>query len=185
MPKPRANELSAAGRRGRNSKARGHAAERALAKLLSMGYGLPVKRIARSGALKAQAEQMAGNANQYRGDLTLDLPDKSFRIEVKTRSMLPQYVKRCRDILDYDAVEINQSVYVMTLDKFIGALKTKDTLCILTGQEKTIKALEDWFAQDDSDVVIMRQTGEHTWYVAVYPDKLKEIRAGYNKYVNG
>jgi hypothetical protein len=169
MPKPRANELSEAGRRGRNSKARGHNAERTLAKLLSNNFGLPVKRIARSGALKAQAEQMAGTESQYRGDLMLEFGKEGIRIEVKTRSKLPKYVTEVDNILeDYHAIRVNPLFDVMTLDNFVYHLKHKGVVPTLEGKTiKRTKSVEDWFKQDDSDIVMMKQTGRSKWYVAV------------------
>lgn len=161
---------------GRNSKARGASAERSLAKLLSEKYDLPVKRVARSGALKYFAGTMVGNSDNYRGDLQLDCGKSKIRIEVKTRVRLPNYIK------DGSVGRVYQYCYLYTMPQFITLL-TKGDLVDST-KYKVIttakcKGLLNWFEQDDSDIVAMKETSKSTWYFAVKEDVIDKIGGKY------
>ena len=175
MVRPKASELTEAGRRGRNSKARGHAAERALAKLLTEQYGLPVKRVARSGALKAQADQMAGKAEQYRGDLLLEWNGKPLRIEVKTRAVLPAYIR------DKNIYLIDGLCWFFGIDNFINLYKFGVSYGLASVNKENCtsvdhcKVLQAWFKQDNADIVAVRQTGHREWRFAVKLNVVKKI----------
>lgn len=116
---------------------------------------------------------MVGQSDNYRGDLQLD---GKVRIEVKTRVKLPKYIK------DDGIGRIYEYCYLYTLPQFI-ALLTKGSLVDET-RYKTIttkgcKGLINWFDQDDSDIVAMKETGRSTWYFAVKENVIKKIGGKY------
>ena len=169
-------------RRGRNSKQRGAAAERSLAKLLSEKFNLPVKRVARSGALKFFAGEMVGQSDNYRGDLQLECGKKKIRIEVKTRVKLPEYIVGRDDKNRGRAGRIDNFGYILSLPEFI-ALLTKgdlpDKTRIETVSTKKCKEMFKWFAQDDSDIVATKETRKHKWFFVVKDNIIDKIGGKY------
>jgi hypothetical protein len=176
MARLKSSEMTEAGRRGRNSKSRGHAAERALAKTLADKFGMSVKRVARSGALKAQAEQMAGSADQYRGDLILTCGKQNFRIEVKTRTSLPKYISESIDQND-NIVSLGGFCWLLSIENFVSMWRFGEEFSGGKTDKDKLKCevLRKWFSQDSSDIVAMRETGKRTWYFAVKDSVIKKI----------
>lgn len=107
---------------------------------------------------------MAGNADDYRGDLKLTVGNKSYRIEVKTRVKLPTY------ITNEDVKEVQDYCLILGLSQFIDLItngiwhERLDSKVIST---KRTKGLINWFEQDDSDIVAMKEKGKSKWYFAV------------------
>lgn len=106
---------------------------------------------------------MAGNADDYRGDLKLTVGKKCYRIEVKTRVKLPTYITsgNVKEILNYCSL--------FGLSDFVDSIngiwhERVDAKIIST---KRTKGLINWFEQDDSDIVAMKEKGKSKWYFAV------------------
>lgn len=121
-----------------------------------------------SGALKKYTEQLAGLAENFRGDVIIETQNKPIRVEVKSRQKLPAYVVGMRHNKPWNVKEITHLCYLLTDEEFIGLCKEntlpEDRLKI--GAEKC-KGLIKWFNQDDSEIVAMKEYGKHKWYFAV------------------
>ena len=154
---------------GRTSKQRGASAERSLAKLLSEEFYLDVKRVASSGALKFCAKKLAGEADNYRGDLQLVLNGEIYRIEVKTRTSLPQYVTK------HVGENIRNFCSIMSLTGFLNLVIDGVIPQSLVDCDIEAKELHKWFEQDDSHIVAMKEKGRRVWYFAVRENIIDKI----------
>lgn len=171
----KASELTDAQRRGRNNKSRGSSTERALVKLL-LSAGIEAKRVVLSGALKKYAKVLAGNADNYRGDIAMKIGNVNVRIEVKSRTSLPSYVtnvyidRTTHEVKqrspDECVVKIKGLCHILTWQQLQTFLHTGD---LPEGKtiNKKCKVLEDWFHEDDAQIVAMKEKGRRTWYFAV------------------
>ena len=154
---------------GRTSKQRGAAAERSLAKLLSEEFGLDVKRVASSGALKFCAKKLAGEADNYRGDLQLVLNGETYRIEVKTRTSLPKYVTKGK------GEKIKDFCSILSPKQFLSLALNGNLPCGLTEVDPKCKELHDWFTQDDSHIVAMKERKKNYIEVLVKDKIVKKL----------
>lgn len=167
MSRLKASELTPKQRIARNNKKRGASTERALVKFLT-SHNIPAKRIVMSGALKKYVEALAGNAENYRGDLIIETQGHPIRIEVKSRQKLPAYVVGFRHNKPWKVKEVEHLCYILKDEEFL-ALCSDNTL-----PEDGVKVsaskcqqLVKWFNQDDSEIVAMKEYGKQKWYFAV------------------
>ena len=131
-------------------------------------HNIPAKRIVMSGALKRYVEQLAGGAENYRGDVIIETNHKPIRIEVKSRQKLPAYVVGIRHGKVWNVKEVTHLCYLLTAEEFLQLCSDN----ILPEQRLAVSAekcgqLVKWFNQDESDIVAMKEYGKHKWYFAV------------------
>ena len=131
-------------------------------------HNIPAKRIVMSGALKKYVSQLAGGAENYRGDVVIETGGKPIRIEVKSRQKLPAYVVGVRHGKPWKINEITHMCYLLTANEFLQLCSDN----VLPEQRQAInaercKALINWFKQDESDIVAMKEYGKQKWYFAV------------------
>lgn len=167
MTKPKASELTPRQRIARNNKKRGSSTERALVRFLT-SHGIPAKRIVMSGALKKYVEQLAGIAENYRGDVIIETKSKPVRVEVKSRQKLPAYVTNIRRGKPWIVKEVTHLCYILTAEEFLKLCSDN----ILPAERPKISAekcgaLVKWFRQDESEIVAMKEYGKQKWYFAV------------------
>lgn len=129
---------------------------------------IPAKRVVMSGALKKYTEQLAGLAENFRGDVIIETKGKPIRVEVKSRQKLPAYIVGMRHNKPWPVKEIEHLCHILTDEEFL-------TLCIdgsLPQNGLRISAakcgqLVKWFNQDESEIVAMKEYGKRRWYFAV------------------
>lgn len=167
MPKPKASELTPKQKIARNNKKRGSATERALVRYLTE-HNIPARRVVMSGALKKYTEQLAGLAENFRGDVVIETKSKPIRVEVKSRQKLPAYVVGIRRGKPWPVKEVTHLCYILTDEEFLK-LCSDNVLPderLKIGAEKC-GALVKWFNQDESEIVAMKEYAKHKWYFAV------------------
>lgn len=179
MTRKKSSEMTESQKRGRNNKKRGYSSEVSLVKFLT-DKGLPAKRVVMSGALKNYVESLPGLADIYRGDVILECGKRLIRVEVKSRKKLPAYVVGRRNDKSWPVKEIDSLCYILTEDEFLGlcykgslpegGIKINPVRC---------KGLVDWFEQDESEIVAMKEFGKQTWYFAVKSTAAKKIGGKY------
>lgn len=148
-------------RMGRRNKHRGYTTEKQLERLLN-NNGIPAERVRMSGALKDIG------VDKLRGDVLIECGKKPIRVEVKSRQKLPSYVVGMRHNKPWNVKEIEHLCFILKEDEFL-------TLCIdgslpqsgLTINAARCKQLVDWFKQDDSEIVAMKEYGGRHFYFAV------------------
>ena len=115
-----------------------------------------------SGALKDIG------VDKLRGDVLMQCGKHSIRIEVKSRQKLPAYVVGMRHNKPWRVKEIEHLCYILTEEEFL-------TLCIdgslpqigIKINAARCGTLVNWFKQDDSDIVAMKEFGKRHFYFAV------------------
>ena len=173
MGRMKSSEMSPIQRRGRNSKKRGYTTEKQLEKFL-LSNGIPAERVMLSGALKET------NYDGLRGDVNIKLGDKLVRVEVKSRQKLPAYVVGMRHGKPWVVKEIEHLCYLLTEEEFL-------TMCIDGSlplhtpriSSARCKQLENWFKQDDADIVAMKEYGKKHFYFAVKHKIVNKMRGRY------
>ena len=171
--------MSPAQLQGRRNKRRGYTTEKQLEKFLNT-WGIPAERVTMSGALKRVRH------DDLRGDVNIKLGDKLIRVEVKSRVKLPRYVtnlSKDRDTHEVKklpreerVIKVQDLCYILDQDQFlellhVGTLPRKG---VTIGASKC-SALVDWFKQDDSQIVAMKEFGKRTWYFAVHVKAIKKV----------
>lgn len=148
-------------RRGRNNKHRGYTTEKQLERFLN-NNGIPAERVVLSGGSKCSKYP------EDHGDVNIELGDKLIRVEVKSRQKLPAYVVGMRHNKPWRVKEIEHLCYILTEEEFL-------TLCIdgslpqigIKINAARCGTLVNWFKQDDSDIVAMKEFGKRHFYFAV------------------
>ena len=124
-----------------------------------------------SGALKFSKHK------ELHGDVNIRLGDKLVRVEVKSRQKLPSYVVGMRHNKPWPVKNIEHLCYILTDDEFL-------TMCIdgslpmrgLKISAARCKQLEDWFKQDEAEIVAMKEYGKRHFYFAVKYKTANKIR---------
>ena len=106
--------------------------------------------------------------DKLKGDVNIKLGEKLIRIEVKSRQKLPSYVTGIRHNKPWNVKDIEHLCYILTDEEFL-------TLCrdgTLPNNGLRISAtrctqLENWFKQDDADIVAMKEYSKRHFYFAV------------------
>ena len=157
-------------KRGRNNKHRGYTTEKSLENFLNK-CGIPAKRVVMSGELGKFSED-------FRGDVQIQYNNKTIRIEVKSRQVLPRYITnvfknhKTHQIEEKNEeekiIKVNGLCYILDQNQFIEYLKTG----VLPKKGATINKSEcnvlcKWFKQDDCQVVAMKEFNKRKWYFAV------------------
>lgn len=159
---------SPASKRGRNNRLRGKAWERKLLKLLE-AHGIPVRKVACSGALKATGGLIGAENDIYAGDLVLEgKSGENYRIEVKSRTALPAYVTKYTGLKDY-CMFLDEAEFIALCVHGVyepsGVMK----------EDTRTQTLHDWFDQDDSAIVAMKVA--HTpWRFAIKLEQVSKIK---------
>ena len=179
MSRMKSSEMTDSQKRGRNNKHRGYTSEKQLEKFLNK-WGVPAERVVMSGALKHIG------IKEIRGDVNIKLNNSLVRVEVKSRMKLPRYVTNlskdrstheiCRLPREERVIKIEDLCYILDQDQFlellhVGTLPTKG----VTIGASRCSALVDWFKQDDSQIVAMKEFGKRTWYFAVHVKAIKKV----------
>ena len=149
---------------GKSARLAGKRAERELEKLLT-SWGLEVKRVALSGALKANS--LIGGRDMYAGDLKLTISDKMYDIESKRHSNLGSYYNK-------DLCYIEDFCYIVSADYMWQHLAGCD-LPFATIEDKKMKKLHDFFEQDNSHIVAMKMNYK-PWLFAIREDIFNELK---------
>ena len=162
--------MSPASRRGRNSRLKGQKGERDFLKLCKE-EDLPIKKVARSGALKNYGGELIGGAENYAGDMILTVGDVKYRIEVKVGGQVPKLIGEKMP----DGIEGFCRLY--TFGKFIAFLHfgVENLLEPNLVPDKRVQKLHDFFDQDDCAIVAMSPQGTSAWYIAVKNEYLNEL----------
>ena len=155
MSKMKSSEMTPKQRMGRNNKHRGYTSEKQLEKF---------ERVTMSGALKRLG------VKELRGDVNIKCGNCLIRVEVKSRVKLPRYVTnlqknpKTHEISklprEERVIKVKDLCYVLDQDQFlelmhIGTLPRKG----VTIGASRCGALEEWFNQDDSQIVAMKEFG--------------------------
>ena len=179
MSRLKASEMSPKQLTGRRNKHRGYTTEKQLEKFLN-SCGIPAERVMMSGALKGIKH------DDLHGDVNIKLGDKLVRVEVKSRVKLPRYVTNLykdRDTHEVKklpredrVIKVQDLCYILDQDQFlelmhIGTLPRKGA----TIGASRCGALEEWFKQDDSQIVAMKEFGKRTWYFAVHIKAVNKV----------
>ena len=160
-------------RMGRKNKQRGYTTEKQLERFLNEN-GIPAKRVSMSGRMKFL------KIDKLKGDVNIELGDKLIRVEVKSRQKLPAYVVGMRHNKPWIVKEIENLCYILTEDEFL-------TMCIDGSlplhtpriSSTRCKQLEDWFKQDEADIVAMKEYGKRHFYFAVKHKTVNKMRGRY------
>lgn len=148
-------------RMGRRNKQRGYTTEKQLERFLNSN-GIPAERVSMSGRMKFL------KIDKLKGDVNIKFGEKLIRVEVKSRQKLPSYVVGMRHNKPWNVKEIEHLCYILTEDEFISLCKDG----VLPENRLKINAarcgtLINWFKQDDSDIVAMKEYGKRHFYFAV------------------
>lgn len=168
MSKMKSSEMTPKQRMGRNSKHRGYTTEKQLERLLNEN-DIPSERVTMSGALKNIG------VDKLRGDVLIHCGKKDIRVEVKSRQKLPAYVVGMRHNKPWKVKDIEHLCHILTQEEFIALCKEGK----LPEEGVKISAakcqqLVNWFKQDESDIVAMKEYGKRQFYFAVkYKTALK------------
>ena len=105
---------------------------------------------------------------KLRGDVLIECGKHPIRVEVKSRQKLPAYVVGVRHNKPWRVKEIEHLCYILTEEEFLtlctdGSLP-QDGLKISSAK---CKQLVDWFKQDDSEIVAMKEYGSRHFRFAV------------------
>lgn len=175
MSKKKASELTPIQRMGRRNKHRGYSTEVQLVNFLKK-WGVFAKRVAMSGALKNVGVE------QLRGDVHIEHEGKTIRVEVKSRKNLPRYVtnlyKKDGEVkkrpTNERVIKVKGLCYILDQDQFLEYLhigKLPKTGVTIDKSECTM--LQEWFEQDDCQVVAMKEYNQRVWYFAVRTEEIK------------
>ena len=155
------SEMTPKQRMGRRNKHRGYTTEKQLERFLNCN-SIPAKRVPLSGALKEVGLQ------QLRGDVLIEFGKNPIRVEVKSRQKLPAYVVGMRHNKPWHVKEIEHLCYILTQEEFLslcregtlpqGGIKISAAKCT---------QLVNWFKQDCSEIVAMKEYGKRRFYFAV------------------
>jgi hypothetical protein len=112
--------------------------------------------------------------------VNIELGDKLVRVEVKSRQKLPAYVVGIRHGKPWVVKEIEHLCYLLTEEEFL-------TMCIDGSlplhtpriSSARCKQLENWFKQDDADIVAMKEYGKKHFYFAVKHKIVNKMRGRY------
>ena len=160
-------------RRGRNNKHRGYTTEKQLERFLNKN-GIPAERVTMSGALKNIGVE------KLRGDVIMYCEKTPIRIEVKSRQKLPSYVVGVRHNKPWNVKNIEHLCYILTDDEFLTLLIDGSLpLCGLKISVAKCVQLENWFKQDDSEIVAMKEYGKKKFYFAIKYKTANRIRGRY------
>ena len=173
MARMKSSEMTPIQRRGRNSKHRGYTTEKQLERFL-LNNNIHAERVRMSGALKDIGVE------KLRGDVIIWLGDKPIRVEVKSRQKLPAYVVGWSHGKPWVVKEIEHLCYLLTEDEFL-------TMCIDGSlplympriSAARCKQLENWFKQDEADIVAMKEYGKKHFYFAVKHKTVNKMRGRY------
>ena len=157
-------------RMGRRNKRRGYTTEKELERFLNEN-GIPAERVSMSGRMKFL------KIDKLKGDVNIKLGEKLIRVEVKSRQKLPAYVVGMSHGKPWIVKEIEHLCYILTDDEFL-------TMCIDGSlpmympriNSARCKQLEDWFKQDEADIVAMKEYGKRHFYFAVKHKTVNKIR---------
>lgn len=149
---------------GKSARLAGKRAERELEKLL-LSWGLDVKRVAMSGALKESS--LIGDRRMYQGDLKLIIGGKTYDIESKRHASIKPYYERDLQHIEGFCFLLSQENLYRHLCGEVTSFQTKP--------DKRLKKLHDFFDQDDSHIVAMK-VNYKPWLFAVREDIWKELR---------
>lgn len=161
MSKMKTSDMSPKQRMGRRNKHRGYTTEKQLERFLNSN-NIPSERVRMSGALKDIG------IDKLRGDVLIKYGKKDIRVEVKSRQKLPAYVVGMRHNKPWKVKEIEHLCYILTEDEFL-------TLCVdgslpqdgLRISAARCQQLVNWFKQDDSEIVAMKEYGGRHFFFAV------------------
>lgn len=179
MTRLKSSEMTETQKRGRNNKKRGASVERSLVKWLNTNR-IPARRVVMSGALKFHAKDLAGDGDNYRGDVLIETNDKPVRFEVKSRKKLPSYVtgefrgkiKKVSEVEDLCYILNDEEFLCLCFDDVLpnDGEKVKKSKCV---------TLDQWFEQDEAEVVAMKEFGKQKWYFAVKHSAVKRLGGKY------
>lgn len=173
MARIKSSEMTQIQRRGRNNKHRGYTTEKQLEKFLQSN-GIPAERVRMSGALKDIGIE------KLRGDVLISLGNTSIRVEVKSRQKLPAYVVNIRHGKPWVVKEIEHLCYILTENEFLTmCIDGSLPLCTPRISAAKCKQLEDWFKQDEADIVAMKEYGKRHFYFAVKHKIVNKMRGRY------
>ena len=146
----KAKKHTDASKRGKANKRNGRIAEKSIEKLLQ-SWGLDVKRVPMSGALKAVG-MVAGLEDKLAGDLRLTINDEVYRIESKRKVDSNSWYKMAAQ-------------GIIHIDGFCYLLEQDTAKLLLGGQlqcgadivfeDKGFKTLHKFFDQDNAHIVIV------------------------------
>ena len=139
-------------------------------------WGIFAKRVKMSGALKDLGIE------QLRGDVQIEHNGKTIRVEVKSRKNLPRYVtnlyKRQGEVKKKPTAErvikVKGLCHILDQDQFLEYLhhgtlpKTGVTI-----DKSDCTMLQEWFEQDECQVVAMKEYNQRAWYFAVLTEEIK------------
>lgn len=114
---------------------------------------------------------------EYHGDVNIELGDKLVRVEVKSRQKLPAYVVGMWHNKPWPVKNIEHLCYILTDDEFLTMLI--DGSLPMSGlriSAARCKQLEDWFKQDEAEIVAMKEYGKRHFYFAVKYKTANRIR---------
>ena len=123
---------------------------------------------------------------RMQGDVNIKLGDKLIRVEVKSRQQLPRYVTNLsKDRETHEVkklpreervIKVQDLCYILDQDQFLELLHvgTLPRTGVTIGASKC-SALEEWFNQDDSQIVAMKEFGKRTWYFAVHVKVINKV----------
>ena len=179
MARIKTSEMTPKQKMGRNNKHRGYTSEKQLEKFLN-NCGVPAERVALSGALKSFGVE------KLRGDVNIKCGNCLIRVEVKSRVKLPRYVTNLQKNpkthevsklpREERVIKVKDLCYVLDQDQFLELLHlgTLPQKGVTIGSSKC-NALVEWFKQDDSQIVAMKEFGKRTWYFAVHVKVINKI----------
>lgn len=177
LPTSKMNEEQ---KRGRRNKHRGYTTEKQLEKFLNDNR-ISAERVYMSGALRR-----AGFGDKAQGDVNIKCGEHLIRVEVKSRKKLPRYVTNLfvnrkthqteKKPPEERVVKIHGLCAILDQEQFLKYIHTGDLPEIgieIFGEE--CKSLREWFKQDDSQIVAMKEFGKRTWYFAVHEKSINKI----------
>lgn len=170
MARIKSSEMTPRQRMGRKNKHRGYTTEKQLERFLNEN-GIPAERVSMSGRMKFL------KIDKLKGDVNIMLGEKLIRIEVKSRQKLPSYVVGMRHNKPWPVKNIEHLCYILTDDEFLTMLI--DGSLPMSGlriSSARCKQLEDWFKQDEAEIVAMKEYGKRHFYFAVKYKTANRIR---------
>ena len=174
MSKKKASELTPIQRMGRQNKRRGYSTEVQLVNFLKK-WGVFAKRVVMSGALKSVSKDL-------RGDVQIEYKNKNIRVEVKSRKSLPRYVtnlyKRQGEVKKKPTtdrvIKVKGLCYILDQDQFLEYLHQNSLPKTgITIDKSECNMLNEWFEQDDCQVVAMKEYNQRVWYFAVKTEEIE------------
>jgi len=169
MSRLKSSELTPIQRIGRRNKRRGYSTEVQLVNFLKR-WGVFAKRVPMSGRLKEVGVE------QLRGDVQIELDDRTIRVEVKSRKSLPRYVTNLykqdgevkKKPTKERVIKVKGLCHILDQDQFLEYLHCgtlpKTGVSIDKSECNTLK---EWFEQDDCTVVAMKEYNQRVWYFAI------------------